>query len=680
MQNSFETSIEGKLRNTRLPKSNCLFPLYECIVNSIHAIEDNQLLLSITQGYIKIYFKRESEQTSLISNDGNFSKIASIEVVDNGIGFDRKNFQSFLTSDSTHKINRGSKGVGRFLWLKAFDSVEINSIYQENESLLTRNFFFTKKGVESSKQQQSESKKSSKLETKVILRDLLSPYRAEFPQTIEVIGRRILEHCLSYFLLESVPQITLYDGEDSFCLNEYFLEHTKVFGDQEEFYVEEIQFKLRGLRFYRGTGTDHTVFYCAHQREVFSDLLASYLIDLDKGQKLRDENDHLFVYYACVFSDYLDDNVSADRTKFMFAETTKPILKELGEISQQEINECVTKLVNKVLSPYLEKVREDKQSRIQEYITKTAPQYRPLLKYSSDQLTQIAPKISDQKLDLELHRVKYELEKRLKQEGQEIIEDQDKNFAKFPDYRKKYSEFLEKYNDFGKSKLAEYIVHRKTMLDIFDQHLNRNKTGKYSLEEDIHEIIVPMRTTSNDIDYQQQNLWIIDERLAYHQFLASDEPLNKIKDLSNTSQDKPDILIFDNPIAFVDGETENYSSVVIIEFKRPMRNDYTEQIKKNPITQVIDYIDSLQSGSMEDHHGRLIRVTNQTPFYAYIICDLTPNLVKQAKFNDFTETPDRRGFFKFHKEYNSYIEIISFSKLIIDAKRRNQVLFEKLNL
>ena len=90
----------------------------------------------------------------------------------------------------------------------------------------------------------------------------------------------------------------------------------------------------------------------------------------------------------------------------MFAETTKPILKELGEISQQEINECVTKLVNKVLSPYLEKVREDKQSRIQEYITKTAPQYRPLLKYSSDQLTQIAPKISDQKLDLELHRVK----------------------------------------------------------------------------------------------------------------------------------------------------------------------------------------------------------------------------------------------------------------------------------
>lgn len=674
------TSIEGKLRNTKLPKSHYLFPVYECIINSIHAIEDHQLLSSIKEGLINIYFHRESEQTSLISNDGNFSKIVDIEVVDNGIGFDQRNFQSFLTSDSTHKINRGSKGIGHFLWLKAFDLVEIHSIYQENQTLFARNFVFTKKGVDSTEQRPLEGAQNSKLETRIILKKLLSPYCAEFPQTLEVIGRRILEHCLSYFLLESVPKITLHDGEDSFCLNEYFEENTKVFGDQEEFYVEEIQFKLRGLRFYRGKKTDHTVFYCAHQREVCSDLLASYLIDLDKGQKLRDENDHQFVYYACVFSDYLDDNVSADRTKFMFAETAKPILKELGEISQQDINECVTKLVNKILSPYLEKVREDKQSRIQEYITKTAPQYRPLLKYSSDQLTQIAPKISDQKLDLELHRVKYELEKRLKQEGQEIIEDQDKNFAKFPEYRKKYSEFLERYNDFGKSKLAEYIVHRKTMLDIFDQHLSRNKTGKYSLEADIHEIIVPMRTTSNDIDYQQQNLWIIDERLAYHQFLASDEPLNKIEDLSNTSQDKPDILIFDNPIAFVDGETENYSSVVIIEFKRPMRNDYTDETKKNPITQVIDYIDSLKSGSMEDHQGRLIRVKNETPFYAYIICDLTAKLVKQAKIADFTPTPDGLGFFKFHKEYNSYIEIISFSKLIIDAKRRNQVLFEKLNL
>jgi hypothetical protein len=674
------TSIEGKLRNIHLPQSRSLLPVYECVINSIHAIEDNKELSSIDEGVIKIYFQRELEQTSLISENGDFARITEIHIEDNGVGFDKVNYDSFLTSDSTHKLKRGSKGVGRFLWLKAFDSVQVHSTFKENLNVFCRNFVFSTQGIQPINYQEYEKEDNKSLKTKVILKSLRSPYRAKFPQSLDLIGRRILEYCLSYFLLGSVPQIILYDGEQSFCLNEYFEKNTEVFGDQKEFAIGEFDFQLRGLRFYRGENTDHTVFYCAHQREVLSESLASYIVDLEKRKKLTDDDERKFVYYACVYGKYLDNNVSVDRTKFMFDEVSKPLLKELGELSQQDIKLKVSDQVNEILEPYLEKIRSEKKSRIQEYITKSAPQYRPLLKYSSENLSEIPPQLSDDKLDLELHRVKYELEKNLKKEGQKIIEDQDKNFRNYPEYREKYSEFLEKYNDIGKSKLAEYVVHRKTMLDIFSQYLNRNQDGKYFLEEDIHKIIVPVRTTSDDINYQQQNLWIIDERLAYHQFLASDEPLNKIEDLSSNSKDRPDVLIFDNPIAFADGEYENYSSVVIIEFKRPMRNDYIDETKKNPITQVIDYIDNLKSGDMEDHQGRLIRVTNETPFYAYIICDLTAKLVKQAKIADFTPTPDRLGFFKFHKEYNSYIEIISFSKLIIDAKRRNQVLFEKLNL
>ena len=65
-----------------------------------------------------------------------------------------------------------------------------------------------------------------------------------------------------------------------------------------------------------------------------------------------------------------------------------------------------------------------------------------------------------------------------------------------------------------------------------------------------------------------------------HQFLASDKPLSKINELDSDSKNRPDILIFDNPIAFADGENEDYSSVVIIEFKRPMRNNYSDETKK----------------------------------------------------------------------------------------------------
>ena len=35
-----KTSLAGRLRNTNLPKSDALFPLFEAVVNSIHAIDD----------------------------------------------------------------------------------------------------------------------------------------------------------------------------------------------------------------------------------------------------------------------------------------------------------------------------------------------------------------------------------------------------------------------------------------------------------------------------------------------------------------------------------------------------------------------------------------------------------------------------------------------------------------
>jgi hypothetical protein len=64
-------------------------------------------------------------------------------------------------------------------------------------------------------------------------------------------------------------------------------------------------------------------------------------------------------------------------------------------------------------------------------------------------------------------------------------------------------------------------------------------------------------------------LWMIDERLAYYQFLASDLPLKKHRGpIHVDSEDCPDLLIYNNPIAFAPGD-EPYPSVVIIELERP---------------------------------------------------------------------------------------------------------------
>ncbi|MFL0646652.1 hypothetical protein [Cylindrospermopsis raciborskii] len=222
------------------------------------------------------------------------------------------------------------------------------------------------------------------------------------------------------------------------------------------------------------------------------------------------------------------------------------------------------------------------------------------------------------------------------------------------------------------------MIHKKVILDIFEKNLKKDDDGKYKLEKDIHEIVFPLRSTSEDVAFERQNLWIIDEKLTYHQYLASDQPLDTLEDLEIDSTERPDLLIFNNPIAFVEGEEQPYSSVVIVEFKRPMRGRYKDN--ENPITQVYDYIRKIKSGSFVDREGRLVNLPEHIPFYAYIICDLTPKIKGFAEDATYYPTPDLQGYFGYNPRLNTYVEILSFTKLINDAKRRNNVLFKKLNL
>lgn len=41
-------------------------------------------------------------------------------------------------------------------------------------------------------------------------------------------------------------------------------------------------------------------------------------------------------------------------------------------------------------------------------------------------------------------------------------------------------------------------------------------------------------------------------------------------------------------------------------------------------------------------------------------------------------TPDREGYFGYNQTRGAYIEVISYDKLVKDAKQRNQILFDKL--
>ncbi|MBI1897625.1 MAG: hypothetical protein HYS04_14030 [Acidobacteria bacterium] len=62
------------------------------------------------------------------------------------------------------------------------------------------------------------------------------------------------------------------------------------------------------------------------------------------------------------------------------------------------------------------------------------------------------------------------------------------------------------------------------------------------------------------------------------------------------------------------------------------------------------------------------------------MCDITPTLKRQAKTAGFRQTADAAGYFGYNDNYGVYVDIVSFDKLLGDAKKRNAILFDKLGL
>ena len=198
------------------------------------------------------------------------------------------------------------------------------------------------------------------------------------------------------------------------------------------------------------------------------------------------------------------------------------------------------------------------------------------------------------------------------------------------------------------------------------------------MEEVVHKLICPMIATSDDLEYEDMNLWIIDEKLSYHYYLASDKTLKSQEPIENSSTKETDLAIYHVGLAFNNTpKTMPYQALTIVEFKRPMRDDYNNS--DNPIQQVLDYISLIREGKAKDKNGRLISgQLENLPIYVYIIADITPTLKKICIDNNFTTTPDNEGYFTYHSNRKAYIEIISYKKLLENAQQRNKMLFDKL--
>ncbi|MFQ2199021.1 MAG: ATP-binding protein [Aeromonas hydrophila] len=644
-------------------------PIVEVVVNAIQAIESTK---GISNGLIEIIVKREP-QIDLYDSS---LEVDGFEIVDNGIGFTDLNRDSFDTLYSAHKIVEGGKGFGRFTCLKYFENLEVNSTFEKSGKLFDRFFEMGKENEIIINESIADSKKDS-TGSKV---KLIKLKKTKFPdKKLKTMARVLVEKLLPYFVSEGQhpPKIVLREEDESevIVLNEY----VKTQGQIQEIKSASSEYFLNGVdepkrfvgrvfKFYSPRSQTSKVSLVAHRREVTSVSLHKYIPEFideffDRKSNGEENYDKNFTIKVYVFGNYLDDNVSLERGGFEFQKENDAFYG----ISQADIEKNAADLARAAVDSEVQARYEKKTRKVNEYVNDKAPWHTGML--ADVDLTDMPYNATDEQIETKLQKIKYEKEVQVRAEVKEILEKGEIN-----DLKNKASDIVRRISGSTKNDLAHYIALRRSVIDLFEKSLQLESDGSYSSEGVVHDIIFPRKGDSDVTPFEDHNLWLIDERLNFTEYLSSDLPLKG-------RQDRPDLLAYDKRVVFR-GENEATNPVTIFEFKKPQRDDFVNlSSHEDPIQQVIRYVRRLRSGDFKTPQGRDILISDNTPFYGVVVCDLAKKVrswLEEEK--DFKPMPDRLGYFKWHENLNLYIEVIGWDKVLKDALMRNRIFFHKLGI
>lgn len=673
------TSLAGRVRNTSLPKSHALLPLLEAIVNGIQAI-DARPGGSDDPGRIDVRVHRDSQAELDFGPAGPgrapMKPIIGFTVSDDGVGFTPRNMSSFETLDSDFKADLGCRGVGRLLWLKAFDKVSVRSAYEDDDGKLRgRQFRFS---VAQEVEHGGDADGFARPGAVISLDGFKKSFQQNAPKGVDAIAREIFEHCIWYFLRPGgAPVVTVADDDESVSLADLMDEFVDSAMTSSTIEVKGQRFDMLNLRL-KATARNSVprLHWCAASRVVIEENLSGKVPGLHG--KLADDASGEFVYACYLTSDFLDERVRSDRTAFDISDRI-PGQPLVDDLSLDEIREAVLEEVARILKDPLESAREQGKQRVHDFVTKRAPRYRPVLAKIEERGITVDPSVKDQDLELQLHKHLQRIESEAFVQGQEIFAEAQAEPA--DDYAERLASYLATVSEINQSDLAAYVSRRRTVLDLLGRLIRADKDGKYSREDAIHSLIVPMRTESNDLGPDGSNLWIIDERLAFHDYLASDKTLKSMPVTGSESTREPDIFstrLIDSPVLAAEGEKLPLPSIVVVEIKRPMRKDATED--KNPIQQCLDYVKRIRAGGVLTATGRPIPPTQDPPAFCYIIADLTDRMIERCEISNLRPTHDGLGYFGFNDSAKAYIEVMSFDGLVNSATERNRAFFDKLGL
>jgi hypothetical protein len=441
---------------------------------------------------------------------------------------------------------------------------------------------------------------------------------------------------------------------------------------------EQSSFELKGKTFdaffihnHLSKGA-HKVHYCGNNREV-SDISVSSLVP-SFNKPLNDEQGE-FALSIYVMGEYLDRNVDDYRNQFHIPKSQNDNHLH-SNISMQEINDGVTSIIKARFNEDILGFAKERNEEIKSYIFGNSRfEYMHLLEFESS-LESIPAGLSDKEKDYHLHRVNYELEVSHKAKVNEfIINGSGQILNDYDRYKVFFEELINYENASGKSKLANYMLHRKAVLRIFEQFIKAKQDGTFALEEEIHNIIFRKGKTNNEVRFNDHNLWLLDERVAFHKYITSDKGFSEMYIINSESGKAPDLLVYDNRFAY--GNNEDI--LIFFEFKRPMRDYFTKE-EKDLGNQIRDMVDDLLNSRKTDYNGRPIKITNNTPKFGYIICDYHHSKGHEEYLQRWYKTSPKGTLYVYEDTINLHIELLTYDQLLQDANLRHQAFFSELGL
>ena len=651
--------------------TNVYTPVVEMIVNAIQAIDESERL----DGKVSVRAIRSAQ----IELDGGLPDISGFEIHDNGVGFTDEHRDSFDTLYTDRRINEGGKGFGRFTCLKYFEDLHVKSVYPKNAQLNLRSFSMGKDHDIIVREKIAESDDTRSGTTVTLTRLKKGP---TFDKKISTIARSLVERLLPYFITQGYicPEIVLSEknGSDRIRLNDFVKNEVSTFiremhVDRTSFTLKTLQdeeeFLVRVFKLYSPRNQKSRISLVAHKREVSGSILQKYIPEfLDefyerdtKGEEDRARN---YIVKAYVFGPYLDRHVSLERGGFEFAMENDLLLG----IAQVDIENIAAEIAQEAVGSDIALRQERKRKSIQTYVDEQAPWLKTIL--TNTDLTGMPYNPTNEEIETRLHTEKFAQELSIKRDVEKLLSE-----SNFDTLKEDVIEIVGKISNSSKDELLHYIALRRKILDIFGKSLEVDESGAYSAEGVVHDIVFPRKGDTDVTPFQDHNLWIVDERLNFTNYVSSDVRLEE------KNPGRPDLLVYNRRVLFR-GDNEASNPITIFEFKKPQRDEFANpSTREDPVQQIIRYANGIRDGKYKTPKGRKILVAENTPFYGYVVCDLTPkveNWLEREK--DFKRMPDSLGWFQWFGNINLYVEVISWDKVLKDAQMRNKIFFEKLGI